>query len=230
MRFLTSILISISCIAFVQGQSTLSDGYINYAISVDSDEPAAAFLTIGSSLEVAFKGAKTKAVAKVAGGTNSVSIVANHQAKAGLSLMDVMGEKKALKLTKDQFDKVRIDMEKVGGNPMRVTDDTKIIAGYTCKKVLMKDKESGANIILYLTNKITPQGDPFAQLLIGKIKGFPLGIVVRKDGTTVRVMAEKVSSRTPSDGAFSLTVPSDYELTTVSNLENSAKKKMEKNR
>lgn len=230
MRLLLSIFIIISFAVFVQAQSAISDGYISYSISVDSDLPAAAFLSMGSSLEVAFKGEKTKAVAKVAGGTNTVSLVVDHKSQKGLSLMDVLGEKKALKLEKDKLQEARTDMEKAAKNPMRHTDDTKTIAGYVCQKVLMKDKESGANIILYITDKITPKGDPFAQYLVGELKGFPLGIIVRHEGTTIRVTAEKVSSRTPSDGAFSLSVPSDYELTTVEGLEKSAKKELEKNR
>ncbi|MBL4649996.1 MAG: hypothetical protein JKY03_09705 [Aureispira sp.] len=213
-----------------QAQSAISDGYISYSISVDSDIPAAALLSVGASLEIAFKGEKTKAIVKVAGGTNTVSLVVNHNTQKGLSLMDVLGEKKALKLEKGKLQEARAEMEKATKNPMRHTDDTKTIAGYVCQKVLMKDKESGANIILYITDKISPKGDPFAQYLVGEIKGFPLGIVVRYEGTTVRVMAEKVSSRTPSDGAFSLSVPSDYELTTVEGLEKSAKKEIEKNR
>lgn len=213
-----------------QAQSALSDGYISYSISLDSDVPAAAFLSMGASLELAFKGDKTKAVAKVAGGTNTVSLVVDHKTQKGLSLMDLLGQKKALKLEKDKLDEAHADMQKAAKNPMRHTEETKTIAGYVCQKVLMKDKESGANIILYITNKITPKGDPFAKYLVGEIKGFPLGIVVRHEGTTVRVMADKVSARTPSDGAFSLSVPSDYELTTVDGLEKSAKKELEKNR
>jgi hypothetical protein len=213
-----------------QAQSALSDGYISYSISLDSDVPAAAFLSMGASLELAFKGDKTKAVAKVAGGTNTVSLVVDHKTQKGLSLMDLLGQKKALKLEKDKLDEAHADMQKVAKNPMRHTEETKTIAGYVCQKVLMKDKESGANIILYITNKITPKGDPFASYLVGEIKGFPLGIVVRHEGTTVRVMADKVSSRTPSDGAFSLSVPGDYELTTVDGLEKSAKKELEKKR
>jgi hypothetical protein len=213
-----------------QAQSTITDGYISYSISVDSDVAAAAFLSMGSSLEVAFKGDKTKAVAKVAGGTNTVSLVVDHKSSKGLSLMDVLGQKKAFKIEKDKLEKARADMKKATTNPMRHTEDTKTIAGYTCQKVLMKDKESGANIILYITDKIKPSGDPFATYLIGELKGFPLGIVVRHEGTTVRVMAEKVSSRTPSDGAFSLTVPSEYELTTEEGLRDSVKKEIEKNR
>jgi hypothetical protein len=213
-----------------QAQSAISDGYISYSISVDSDIPGVAVLFVGSSLEVAFKGDKTKAVAKAAGGTNTVSLVVDHKTQKGLSLMDVLGEKKALKLDKNKLEEARADMKKATKNPMRHTEETKTIAGYTCQKVLMKDKESGANIILYITDKITPKGDPFATYLVGELKGFPLGIVVRHEGTTVRVMAEKVSSRTPSDGAFSLSIPSDYELTTVEGLEKSAKKEIEKNR
>ena len=144
--------------------------------------------------------------------------------------MDALGKKKALKLEKDKMNEALDEMKKAAKNPMRHTDDTKTIAGYTCQKVLMKDKESGANIILYITDKITPKGDPFAAYMIGEIKGFPLGIVVRHEGTTVRVMADKVSSRTPSDGAFSLSVPSGYELTTAEGLEKTAKQEIEKNR
>lgn len=213
-----------------QAQATISDGYISYSISVDSDIPAAAFLSMGSSLEIAFKGERTKAIAKVAGGTNTLSAIVDHKSKKGLSLMDVLGKKKALKLDRDQLDEARANMEKAAKNPMRRTDDTKTIAGYVCQKVLMKDKESGANIILYLTDKITPKGDPFAKYLVGELKGFPLGIVVRFEGTTVRMTADKVSSRTPSDGAFSLSVPSDYELTTVKGLEDSVKQEIQKKR
>jgi hypothetical protein len=213
-----------------QAQSTLSDGYVSYSISVDSDVSAIELLSVGASLEIAFKGEKTKAIAKVAGGTNTVSLIVDHKAQKGLSLMDVMGQKKALRLEKNKLNEARDEMEKATKNPMRHTDDTKTIAGYTCQKVLMKDKESGANIILYITDKINPKGDPFAKYLIGELKGFPLGIVVRHEGTTVRVMADKVSSRTPSDGAFALSVPSDYEVTTVEGLEKSAKKEIEKNR
>lgn len=230
MRLCTLVLTFFFSIVCLNAQSTLSDGYINYSVSVDSDEPAAAFLTMGSSLEIAFKGKRTKAVAKVAGGTNTISIVADHQAKAGLSLMDVLGEKKALKVDKTKFEQAQNDMKQITTNPMRLTEDVKNIAGYACRKLLMKDKESGANIILYITDKIKPMGDPFAQLLIGQIKGFPLGIVVRKDGTTVRVMAEKVSSRTPSDAAFELTIPSGYQLTTLDDLEDAAKEEIKKNR
>ncbi|WP_264791110.1 hypothetical protein [Aureispira anguillae] len=230
MSFFSIAFLMLISMSYSQAQSTLSDGYINYSISVDSDEPAAAFLTMGSSLEIAFKGQKTKAVAKVAGGTNTVSLVADHQSESGLSLMDVLGEKKAVKLEKSKFEEAEKELTQIGENPMRLTDDTKTIAGYSCQKVLMKDKKSGANIVLYITSKIKPKGDPFAQLLIGEIKGFPLGIIVRKDGTTVKIMAEKVSARTPSDAAFSLTIPSDYQLTTLENLEKTAQKEIEKNR
>lgn len=230
MRLLLLTFATILLAVSAQAQSSISDGYISYSISVDSDVSAIELLSVGASLEVAFKGEKTKAIAKVAGGTNTVSLIVDHKAQKGLSLMDALGKKKALKLEKSKLNEARDEMEKATKNPMRHTDDTKTIAGYTCQKVLMKDKESGANIILYITDKIKPKGDPFAKYMIGELKGFPLGIVVRHEGTTVRLMANKVSSRTPSDGAFSLSVPSDYELTTVEGLEKSAKQEIEKNR
>lgn len=227
MRFFTLIFSMFLAVA-IQAQSTITDGYISYSVSIDSDEPAAALLGVGTSLEIAFKGSYTKAVAKAAGST--VSIVADHKKEMGLALGDILGEKKALKLTPKEFSKAKEDLNKSGDNPMRFTDDTKTIAGYTCKKILMKDKESGANIIIYVTDKINPKNDPFAQALKADLKGFPLGIVVRKDGTTVRVTADKVTRQTPSSGAFSLNVPSEYEVVTLDELEEDAKDRIEKNR
>ena len=228
MRVLTTILLAFFALNFSNAQSVITEGYISYSASIDSEEPAAALLAVGTSLEVAFKGYRTKIVAKAAG--NTVSIVGDHKTKTGLSLMDIMGERKAVKLTSKELDKANKELEKLSDKPMRYTESTKVIAGYTCQKVFMKDKESGANIILYLTNKIKPKNDALVKTLIGEIKGFPLGVVVRKDDTTVSLMATSVTSKTPSDGAFSTKVPSDYTLTTFEELENTAKEKIEKQR
>lgn len=206
-------------------QTPLSNGYIKYNVSVDSDLPAASFLSMGTTLEVAFKGKQTKAVARVAGGTNTVQTVADHQTVTGLSLLDVMSEKKAVKLGSADYQKAKEGIEQLAKNPMRVTETTKTIAGYTCQKILMKDKQTGANIILYVTDKINPQGDPLAQQLIKAVKGFPLGVIVRQDNTTVRLTASTVSGQTPSDGAFSQKIPSGYEVTTLKELEATAQKR-----
>lgn len=200
-------------------QSTLSNGYIKYTVAIDSDLPAASFLSMGTTLEIAFKGQQTKAVAKVAGGTNTVQAVANHEKVTGLSLLNVMSEKKAIKLGSSDYKKAQEGIEQLANNPIRVTESTKTIAGYLCQKVLMKDKQTGANIILYVTDKVNPKGDPLAQQLIKAVKGFPLGIVVRQENTTVRLTASTVTEQTPSDGAFSQKIPSGYEVMTLKELE-----------
>lgn len=213
--------------ALLLGQSSLTNAYLMYNISVDSDEPAAAMLTaMGSTIEMAFKEKKTKVVAKIAGGTNSIHFVADHAIVKGLSLLDVLGEKKAVRHGSDDYAEVERAIQELAANPMRVVDQTKSIAGYTCQKILMKDKQSGANIILYVTDRIQPK-DPLARKLTSTVKGFPLGIVVRKDNTTVRATATKVSGNTPSDGAFGLSVPSGYEVTTIRDLERTAEQKIQ---
>jgi len=230
MRLLTTILLlSLLCLNFNPTPVPLSEGYISYSVSVESDQAIASLLGMGSSLELAFKGNFTKAVAKVAS-TNTVTVIADHQKKAGISLMDIMGEKTAVKLTQEKMDEAKANMNNISDKPMRYTEETKDIAGYTCKRVLMKHKESGANVVLYITDQIKPQNDPFAKLLISEIKGFPLGIVIKKDETTIRIMADKVSSKTPNESAFSLSIPSDYKLTTMDDLKKSTENKIEKNR
>lgn len=229
MNLFSTLLVCLFSATALLGQSTITEGYISYSVDVDSDEPAAAFLSVGTSLQVAFKGNRTKALATVGGGTGTVQVVVDHKAKKGLSLINMLGEKKAVKISESRLDEAMGELEGVD-NPMRRTDDTKEIAGYTCQKILMKDRESGANIILYVTSKIKPANDPFAQLIHKELKGFPLQIIVRQDGTTVRLTADKVTSRTPSDGAFSLSIPEGYELVSEKELENTARQKAEERR
>ena len=216
--------------SLASAQSTLNNGYIKYNISVDSDLPIASFLSMGTTLEVAFKGQKTKAVARAAGGINTIQAVADHQIVRGLSLLDVMGEKKALKLGSSDYQKAKEGIEQLAKNPMRATESTKTIAGYSCQKVLMKDKKTGANIILYVTPKINPKGDPLAQQLIEAVKGFPLEVIVRQDETTVRLTATMVTEQTPSDSAFSQKVPSDYTITTLKEIEAEVQRRAQEQR
>lgn len=152
--------------------------------------------------------------------------MADHAIVKGVSLLDVLGEKKALRHGSEDYAEVERAIQELSANPMRATYQTKSIAGYTCQKILMKDKQTGANIILYVTDRIQPK-DPLARKLTDAVKGFPLGIVVRKDETTVRATATKVSGMTPSDGAFALSIPSGYEVTTIRDLERSAEQKIQ---
>ena len=70
-------------------QTPITNGYLLYSVSADSDEPGAALLaSMGSTLEVAFKEQKTKAVAKIAGATNAVHVIADH-AELAAPIFDV---------------------------------------------------------------------------------------------------------------------------------------------
>lgn len=232
LRFIGGLLLSMFLLSALTttAQSSISNGYLMYNISVDSDQPAAALLaSMGSTFEVAFKGKKTKAVVKIAGASNTVHVVADHATVTGISLMNILGEQNAVRLGSEEYNEAKRAITRLSENPMRLTGDTKTIAGYVCQKILMKDKNTGANIILYVTDKINPQ-DPLARQLVGAIKGFPLSIVVRKDNTTVKATASKVSSQTPSDGAFSQSIPSGYTIKTIRELEQNAEEKIKQKR
>lgn len=206
----------------VMAQSNISNGYIKYNVTIESDLPVAALLSMGTTLEIAFKDQQTKAVAKTVGGTNTIQAIANYQTTKGISLLDIMSEKKAVKLGATEYQKAKESIALLANNPMRITESTKVIAGYTCKKILMKDKQTGASIILYVTDKIKPQGDILAQQLIKIVKGFPLRVIVRQENTIVHLTATTVTSQTPSERAFSQEIPSGYKITTVKELEATA--------
>lgn len=218
-NLLVALLMSFATLSF--GQSTITDGYISYGVDINSDQPMVAMFASGSSLEMAFSGNKSKVVAKVAG-SNTVSLIADNGLSKALALMDVMGDKKAVKLDKSNFADAKKQLQNFKNNPQKLSDETKVIEGYTCKKILMKDKESGASIIFYVTDKIQPQGE-LAKDFMAHFKGFPLGIVVRQGSTTVRLTANKISDKVPSSNLFSQAIPDGYEMSTIKELEEKAK-------
>ncbi len=202
-------------------QSTVKNGSISYSISVDSDEPAAAFLASGSSLKLYFSGAKIKVAAEVMGGANSGRAIIDEKKSTGLVILDVLGEKKAIILEKKYFDDADKETAKFAKNPIRKLEATKTIAGYLCSKVLMKDLESGTNLIFYVTNKIQPQNDYFNK----KLGGFPLGVYIRKNGTTVKITAKKIYNQTPKSSTFDLVIPGGYQSISVAELHRTLRNK-----
>lgn len=217
MYFIVSlfVLFSSSLALKVHGQVKVQDFYVNYSVDIESDKPLVSLLSIGTSLELAFVGPTSKTNLSVAGGTNKMVIVADNNAEIATVLLDLPEGKKAFQLDATRRNEMEEALQKIGDNPIRFTDSYKNIAGYACQKVLVKHLATGANIILYLSKDFTPKQDLAYQAFYQQMKGFPLGIVVRKDATTVRIMATAIRSNLQASDSFSTSIPSAYEKTSL---------------
>lgn len=224
-RVFFCLFISLRFFSTVSAQSQVHDFYVNYSVDIDSDQSMISLLSIGTSVEVAFKGAFSKTNIRLAGGSNKISMVADNNAVIATVLLDIVEGKKAFQMDASKRTEMETALQKIGENPMRYTDSYKNIAGYDCQKVFMKHLASGANIIVYLSQQLAPKQDAVFQAFYKQMKGFPLGVVVRKDATTVRIMATEVQTKLGSTNVFSTKIPEGYEKTTLEAIRDAAEKK-----
>lgn len=120
-------------------------------------------------------------------------------------LMNMMGQKIAIKES--------IDKEKDATSKPIITyvDETKKIAGYTCKKAELKFADTDEVMVVYYTEDIsTLATNP--QIGVNGLKGFMMEYSINNQGIEMIISASTVTKEKISDAEF--TVPSDYEVMT----------------
>lgn len=120
-------------------------------------------------------------------------------------LMNMMGQKIAIKeaasTTKEEVDKPVITY----------IDETKVIAGYKCKKAELKFKDENAVMVVYYTEEIN-SNIKNTQVSVEGLKGFMMEYSIENQGIEMTISASSVKKEKISDAEF--TVPSDYEVMT----------------
>jgi GLPGLI family protein len=108
-------------------------------------------------------------------------------------------------------DDIKKQKEKKGKDDyqIKVTDETKEIAGYKCKKAIVTGKDGSFD--LYFTDQITFKNGDWVSDYKG-IDGFPLQYKVSQGSMTMQMTAKSVSKEKVDDTMF--TVPSDYKAMT----------------
>ena len=133
--------------------------------------------------------------------------ILNGDAKTISILLDQMGDKKYLKFTTEESKQLA---DKVTDIKIIYTEETKSIAGYTCKKAIVTSKnEDGITIsdtVFYseeLGNEALNWGSKFEGL-----KGMPMQYKVTQDELVITVMVTEVKKGKVKDTDF--LIPSDY--------------------
>lgn len=204
MRFLKTItffsLLFISTIITAQG----FEGQIQYKISY-KDLPAemAQFESmLPTEATTTIKGDLFKMEQPLGMGGKQVTIMDNKE-QSGVLLMDMMGKKNAIIMTPEKRKEMEGSEEDVD---ITYLSETKSIAGYNCKKAIIKAKGSeDASMEVYYTEDL--KGATHHQTK--GLKGFPLQYSVNSGMFTVIMTADKVSKGKVSDDEFS--VPPGYE-------------------
>jgi GLPGLI family protein len=144
-------------------------------------------------------------------GPVSIDVISDGDKKESITLIDMMGQKKYYKTAQAEIES---EMAEAGAPEIKYSDETKTVAGYTCKKAeyTTKDKEGETNVtVIYYTEDLGSEALNYGTNFQG-LKGFPLEYVITQKDIVTTFAATEVKKGKVKDTDFM--IPSDYiELT-----------------
>jgi len=173
------------------------EGVITYTMKYGGDvPPQAASMMQGSTFKIYTKGDKSRVECSFAMGKTVT--ISDRSTKQSVSISDMMGRKYEVKNdgTKKNPDDKAPDI--------KYLDDTKTVAGYTCKHaqatVTSKGGEAYTSDIFY-TDQL-PYAEDMGQYK--GLKGFPLSFETKQRGMSIYFTAESVTKQSVPDSLFSI--------------------------
>ncbi|HBK72369.1 MAG TPA: hypothetical protein DDZ39_12070 [Flavobacteriaceae bacterium] len=216
-KIILVLLVTFSTTIFAQ--TALKEGVITTKVTMSSDneQMKAAFAMLGDlSTTTYFKGSKGRTEMDNPMAGKTISIVDNDTKKT-LTLMDnpMMGKK----YIKQNIKKSEEELKDIKVTP---NGETKTVVGYVCKGYDVVTKQQGValKMKMFVTDKIVAQ-EQYSAALGGKIKGFPLYMIVSVNqkgmnmDTTMEVT--EIKSESVDDSKFDMTVPEGYEKMEIPN-------------
>jgi hypothetical protein len=130
---IASILLGLTGYSAVAQSKKTFEGTIVYSLNFDEAglDPASASMLQGREMIISIKGDKSKMEMDM--GMMKTATISDNKAGTAVTLMDIMGQKMALKMTKEEIEKQRAEVKEP---TIKYTDETKEIAGYKCKKAI----------------------------------------------------------------------------------------------
>lgn len=180
----------------------LKTGSIEYAISIDAEseeQEQVAAMFEGSTMTIYFKPNMT-ALDMEMGMLMKVTTVSDAKKGKTLTLMDIMGQKIAVRDAQQEPAKKNETIEK--------TSETKVILGYNCVKYRIIDEDDNM-ITMWVTEEININVE--GQTLFRKdIKGTPLAFSTIQNGMKMNFEATKIDTKA-NKSKFDMKIPAGYE-------------------
>ena len=207
-------------LALVSGQSFAGGkeftGTIVYNITYpDSKLDAQTMAMMPKTLKIKIKGNMSRTEMSLGMGTTV--IIFDSEAKSGVTLMDMMGQKFAMKMTAEDLEK---EMKETPVPTVVSTTETKEIAGYTCKKAIVKMKEKGSEteteLVVFYTEDLASAKMNELNPLYKDIPGTMLEYAMNEKGMNMLLTAISVEKEKIADSEFE--TPEGYKEVTQSEL------------
>jgi GLPGLI family protein len=191
------------------------EGVITYNISYpDTKFTESQLKMFPKTLLVSVKGTKSRTDLNTGMG-NQVSIT-DYAEKTVITLRDMMGQKYATKQTSQDLEK---EFAKEPPAKTTITNETKVILGYNCKKAVVTVEEDGERTsfeVFFTTELGGGKGINFDNPLYKDIDGVMMEFAMKTPQFTMKFSASSVEKKSIADKDFE--IPSDYKITTEEEL------------
>lgn len=183
---------------------------ITYPDSKFSESQLAMFPKV---FTVSIKGDKSRTDLQMSG-MNTVEIT-NYTEKTSVTLLNMMGQKYAIKKTSAEIDQ---EMAEEGTPSVEFSDETKTIAGYVCKKVVVTVNTDGIKSTFegWYSSELGSKLANFNNPIYKDIDGMLLEFTMKNRDITMKFTATSVEKKGLAAKDFE--VPSDYTITTQDEL------------
>ncbi|MEI7661249.1 MAG: DUF4412 domain-containing protein [Bacteroidota bacterium] len=190
------------------------EGVITYKISYPENKISESQMAMFPKVfTVSVKGNNSRTDLQLNGG-NQVQIL-NYTEKTIVTLINMMGQKYAIKQTSAEIEK---DIAKEPKPVVELSGETKVIAGYTCKKAVITVNDDGVKSTYeaYFTDELGSALSNFDSPIYKNIEGALMEFSVKSHDINMKFSASSVEKRSLSPKDFE--IPSDYTLTTQEEL------------
>jgi GLPGLI family protein len=184
------------------------EGVIVYKITVtgaDVSDDIKAMLPQSATLII--KGDKSRM--EMSMGMGKTAGIVDADSKTATTLIDMMGQKFAIKMNYDDIIKETGDTTKIS---VEMMNETKEILGYTCKKAIITSTDSSVKLIAYFTDELGTKDINFDNPLFSKINGVMLEYEMPNQMFTMHYQAVSIEKKNVDDSEFN--IPDGYQVKT----------------
>ncbi len=187
------------------------EGKITYAISYEDlpEEMEEFSHLLPKEMTMFVKDEKVR-IEQNTGMGNTITIM-NNSTREGYILMHMLGWKNAYKISPEDEEEKNKKKPRIN----YIDNDTKTIAGYTCKKAeIWMDEDEDEPLVLYYTEDL-PSG---THREYKYVKGFPMEYTIHNSGMSLTMSVASISKEKVPDAYFE--VPEGYAIKSYEELKN----------
>lgn len=204
------LLLTIFALFSLQSYAQDFEGVITYKITVTgsgvTDDIKA---MMAKSMILTIKGDKSRTEISMGMGKTVTAGIADADSKTAVTLMDMMGQKFAIKMNSEEIIKEMGDTNNIS---VETTNETKEILGYTCKKAIITSMDDSTELTAYFTDELATRDINFDNRLFRNINGVMLEYEIPNQMFTMHFEAVSVEKKNIDESEF--TIPDGYQIKT----------------